>query len=80
MTSTSPFRREAIRGAASGTDRKIIRSKSDLPAQWSGFASNTALSSLTHETNRTGPVPMGFWLKVSTPTLSRYFFGTIWPP
>jgi hypothetical protein len=39
-----------------------------------------ARSSLTHDTKRTGPVPTGLALKVSLPTASTYFRGTICPP
>ena len=38
------------------------------------------LDLLFGEANFTGPVPTGFLANASGPTLSRYFFGTIWPP
>jgi len=35
---------------------------------------------LIQELKLIGPVPTGLALKVSLPTDSTYFFGTIWPP
>ena len=70
-----------MRVAVSGIGRKTNRSASGLPPQYPGLASTIrSRSSLTQETNRTGPLPTGFALNSSAPTRSKYDRGMIWPP
>ena len=61
-------------GALFGTDRSEI---AGAPRQWSGLASMTTSTSLTHSTNLNGPVPMGASANPSSPTSPMYCGGTM---
>jgi hypothetical protein len=47
--------------------------------QYPSKASTTSSTPGVNDTKRYGPAPTGAFLKPSSPTRSRYFFGTIQP-
>src|SRR5438093_8946391 len=77
--SASPRLSMARRVDSSGTDLKTSRFTDGGLRQYWSKASIVSSTPGVNETNRYGPAPTGAFLKLSSPTFSTYFFGTIQP-
>ena len=77
--STSPRFSAANRVDSSGITRMTIRFTPGVLRQYCSCASSTSSTPGLNETNLYGPAPIGARLKPSSPTFSRYAFGTIQP-
>src|SRR4029450_9176139 len=79
-TSTSPFCSAATRTASSGMGRNTTVLILGAPRQYCSLASSTICSSLSHFTNLSGPVPMGFFggSAVSLPALALGGYIEAW--
>src|SRR5215510_1969035 len=78
-TSASPRFSMASRVDESGTARKTSVLTLGVLRQYCSLASRTSSTPGLKEANLYGPAPMGARLNPSSPTFSRYFFGTIHP-
>jgi hypothetical protein len=77
--SVSPRLSMTSRVAMSGTVLNTRRFTFGVLRQYPSKASTTSSTPGLKDTKRSGPAPIGAFLKPSSPTFSTYFLGTIQP-